>query len=324
MKEKIAEWLKNALTFQASWTYEGEGHWAPPRRRVRSWVKALCGAGAAALLVLAWRFPDKDSVETPELRTGPEVKLETKNPASQPLQSPETPALSEPNRPNEGPRLIAVAPLEPFSQDLPLSAAGEEGANAEPKPSGGKLLTFVPAEVEISLIDEPASEIPPEPQDDEPAAVEPKTGPAPRPGKSVPSWQRPYWIRVSKGDYTLSLYRGKDLVKTYSVAVGQNPGNKRAIGDHRTPVGDFRVVSIEDASKWKHDFGDGKGKIAGAYGPWFIRLDAGGWKGIGIHGTHDPDSRGTMATEGCIRLSNEEISDLRRYAHRNMRVVIEE
>ena len=63
--------------------------------------------------------------------------------------------------------------------------------------------------------------------------------------------------------------------------------------------------------------------IKGAYGPWFIRL-ATGWKGIGIHGTHDPDSRGSMATEGCIRMSNEEVQELRRYAYRNMRVIIEE
>ena len=132
-----------------------------------------------------------------------------------------------------------------------------------------------------------------------------------------------YWVRISKGDCTLSLYRGNELVKNYSVAVGRNPGNKRRIGDNRTPVGQFRVQSIENSQSWKHDFGDGNGVIKGAYGPWFIRL-ATGWKGIGIHGTHDPDSRGSMATEGCIRMSNEEVQERRRDAYRNMRVIIEE
>ena len=132
-----------------------------------------------------------------------------------------------------------------------------------------------------------------------------------------------YWVYISKGDCTLSLYRGNELVKNYSVAVGRNPGNKRRIGDNRTPVGRFRVQSIENSQSWKHDFGDGNGVIDGAYGPWFIRLNT-GWKGIGIHGTHDPDSRGSMATEGCIRMSNEEVRELRRYAYRNMRVIIEE
>ena len=134
-----------------------------------------------------------------------------------------------------------------------------------------------------------------------------------------------YRILVSKSKYTLSLFKGNDLVKEYPIAVGKNPGDKRRVGDHRTPTGDFKIVSIEDASNWKHDFGDGKGKIAGAYGPWFLRLDAKGWKGIGIHGTHDPDSRGTMATEGCIRLSNEDIAELKeKYAYRNMPVTIRE
>ncbi|MBR1418364.1 MAG: L,D-transpeptidase [Synergistaceae bacterium] len=133
-----------------------------------------------------------------------------------------------------------------------------------------------------------------------------------------------YWIKINKGSYTLALYKGDELVKEYSVAVGKNPGDKQRKGDHRTPVGDFKIVSIEDASNWKHDFGDGKGKIAGAYGPWFLRLDAGGWKGIGIHGTHDPDSLGTMASEGCIRMENSEIQELKNFAYRTMRVLIQE
>ena len=213
-----------------------------------------------------------------------------------------------------------MAPLEPFSSDFTVKPNGNGEKDS--------ILTFVPKGV--SQVPEIEIEISPEKEDGEDAVTVPPAKSSsrierePKPDRIPTPRQNPYWIRVSKGNYTLSLYRGNELVKTYSVAVGQNPGNKQRIGDHRTPVGEFRVVSIEDASKWKHDFGDGKGKIAGAYGPWFIRLDAGGWKGIGIHGTHDPDSRGTMATEGCIRLSTEEIQDLRRYAYRNMRVVIEE
>ena len=145
-----------------------------------------------------------------------------------------------------------------------------------------------------------------------------------RPDKLLPSNNNKFRIEISKSKYELNLYEGKELIKTYRIAVGKNPGDKLRVGDHRTPVGRFKIVSIEPSSTWKHDFGDGKGKIAGAYGPWFLRLDAKGWKGIGIHGTHDPDSRGTMATEGCIRLSNEDISELRQYAYRNMPVTIRE
>ena len=134
-----------------------------------------------------------------------------------------------------------------------------------------------------------------------------------------------YRILINKSSHTLSLLKGDKLIKNYPVATGKNTGDKQRVGDNRTPTGNFKIVSIENASSWSHDFRDGKGKIAGAYGPWFLRLDAKGWRGIGIHGTHDPDSRGTNATEGCIRLSNEDIAELKEnYAYRNMPVEIRE
>ncbi|MDR1379024.1 MAG: L,D-transpeptidase [Synergistaceae bacterium] len=132
-----------------------------------------------------------------------------------------------------------------------------------------------------------------------------------------------YWVRINKRLYMLYLYRGDEVEKTYEIAVGKNPGNKERVGDNRTPNGIFTVQSIENASSWSHDFRDGKGVIRGAYGPWFIRLRT-GWKGIGIHGTHDPNSRGSMVSEGCIRMLNDELEELRRFTFRNMKVVIEE
>ncbi|MDR2179268.1 MAG: L,D-transpeptidase [Synergistaceae bacterium] len=132
-----------------------------------------------------------------------------------------------------------------------------------------------------------------------------------------------YWIRIDKGDYRLYLYRGGEMEKAYEVGVGKNPGNKERAGDNKTPNGTFTVQSIEDSSRWTHDFRDGKGVIRGAYGPWFIRLRT-GWRGIGIHGTHDPDSRGSMVSEGCIRMLNDELEEIKKVAFKDMKVVIEE
>lgn len=97
----------------------------------------------------------------------------------------------------------------------------------------------------------------------------------------------------------------------------------------KTPVGVFYIDEIIDASSWTHDFGDGKGEIPGAYGPWFISLDTnnlskGQWGGIGIHGTHDPDSIGKRVSEGCIRLKNDDVTTLKKLAYVGMKVVIEE
>ena len=132
-----------------------------------------------------------------------------------------------------------------------------------------------------------------------------------------------YWLRVNKGNYKLYLYRGLDVERAYDIAVGRNPGDKERAGDNRTPVGAFTVQSIEDSRSWTYDFRDGKGVIRGAYGPWFIRLRT-RWRGIGIHGTHDPDSLGTMVSEGCIRMQNSELEELKQFASANMKVVIEE
>lgn len=132
-----------------------------------------------------------------------------------------------------------------------------------------------------------------------------------------------FWIRINKSAYMLYLYQGDEVDRSFRIAVGRNPGDKQRSGDNRTPTGIFSVQSIENASAWAHDFRDGNGLIRGAYGPWFIRLKT-GWKGIGIHGTHAPDSIGTMVSEGCIRMQNDELEELKRYAFKDMKVVIEE
>jgi lipoprotein-anchoring transpeptidase ErfK/SrfK len=117
----------------------------------------------------------------------------------------------------------------------------------------------------------------------------------------------PVRLVVTKSAFTLDVVEGEEIVATFPVAIGQNDGQKQEEGDLRTPEGEFAVVSIEDSRAWTHDFKDGKGPARGAYGPWFVRLDTPGWTGIGIHGTHAPDSIGKAATEGCIRLENPDL-----------------
>ena len=122
---------------------------------------------------------------------------------------------------------------------------------------------------------------------------------------------------------TLKLfdYTG-NILNIYGISCGKNLGNKQKIGDLKTPEGVFHISEIEDASTWGHDFKDGKGKIEGAYGPWFLRLEIPGHKGIGIHGTHKPESIGTRDTEGCIRLNNKDIADLKDKVNIGMVVIV--
>ena len=80
--------------------------------------------------------------------------------------------------------------------------------------------------------------------------------------------------------------------------------------------------NIHDSSNWTHDFNDGKGMVKDAYGPYFIRLEVPGCTGIGIHGTHKPESIGTRDIEGCIRLRNQELLELKKHLSIGMVVVI--
>lgn len=130
-------------------------------------------------------------------------------------------------------------------------------------------------------------------------------------------------IVVNKDDMSLKLidYKGR-IQLSYGIACGKNYGDKTVKGDFKTPEGIFHISDIQDASTWKHDFGDGKGEISQAYGPFFLRLNVPGHKGIGIHGTHKPESIGTRDTEGCIRLRNEDLLELKKNVYVGMTVIV--
>lgn len=131
-------------------------------------------------------------------------------------------------------------------------------------------------------------------------------------------------IVISKQSMSLTLYDSNgDVVCRFPVAVGKHMGNKQRPGDMKTPEGEFTIEQIQNAASWVHDFGDGKGIIEGCYGNWFIRLKTPPHRGIGIHGTHDPASIGTRATEGCIRLNNNDLDSLKPMVHVGMVVRIE-
>ncbi len=131
------------------------------------------------------------------------------------------------------------------------------------------------------------------------------------------------FIVVNKQEMTLYHYSYKgELLQKSPIATGKNFGSKNFKGDLKTPEGVFKAVSIEDASGWSHDFKDGNGTIEGAYGPYFIRLAVPGQKGIGIHGTHDNASLGKRASEGCIRMQNENLKKLVRHLAVPVTVVV--
>ena len=139
------------------------------------------------------------------------------------------------------------------------------------------------------------------------------------------------FIVISKPEYRLyvcEVVKGDTIKRAhFPVCVGLNKGQKQKKGDMRTPESTvekpFTITEIVDASKWSHDFGDGRGSIL-SYGNWFMRLKTPGFTGIGIHGsTNNESSVPGRGSEGCIRLRDDDLIQLKeKYAFVGMRVVI--
>lgn len=141
---------------------------------------------------------------------------------------------------------------------------------------------------------------------------------------SAYSVDRDNMILISKKEMNLYVVNSvSDTLFSAPIACGMNLGNKTRKGDHKTPEGKFTILSIENSSGWSHDFHDGKGLRRHAYGPWFFRLKVPGFRSIGIHGTCLPKSIGTRSSEGCIRLENNRLLELKQYVFPGMTVIID-
>ena len=129
-------------------------------------------------------------------------------------------------------------------------------------------------------------------------------------------------IIVDKNTCMLYLREDGKNIMELPVCVGRGIGQKRGKGDHKTPEGTFKITSIAQSSQWPYDFHDGRGKVRGAYGPWFFRLNTPQSTHIGIHGTLDPESMGKRESDGCVRLRNEDLEALRKHVFKGMTVII--
>lgn len=105
-------------------------------------------------------------------------------------------------------------------------------------------------------------------------------------------------VEINIPSRTLSFYRGDVLVKQYPVCVGKV--------STPTPVGEFKVIYKAVNPYWIHD---GETVPPGPQNPLGIRW-MGLAEGIGIHGNNKPESIGTLASGGCIRMYNKDVAEL--------------
>lgn len=109
----------------------------------------------------------------------------------------------------------------------------------------------------------------------------------------------PFLIVIDKSENTLTLFSQGESLKKYSVATGKK---------NSTPTGEFKIINKLVHPTW---FKTGAilppGSPKNALGTRWMGFDK---PAYGIHGTIDSQSIGTQASEGCIRMLNEDVEEL--------------
>jgi len=163
----------------------------------------------------------------------------------------------------------------------------------------------------------------------------------------------PYLIRVDKSDNILVVENDRgNIVKKYTVAVGRGgKGDKKSIGDKKTPVGSYLITGFNDKSKFDFFIRLNYPNIKDAYYGYINRTiskeqfskivsairaselppqDTKLGGAIGIHGIGRETSRKLLIhrnidwTEGCVALRNYEIKELKQFVSVGTKVIISE
>ena len=139
-----------------------------------------------------------------------------------------------------------------------------------------------------------------------------------RVGQKLKLVRGPFHAVVDKSDFRLDLYHGAPndpdgwlYIRSFDVGLGKDDG---------TPIGTFVVARDSKVSNpaWvnPHDPSEryGRDDPGNPIGEYWIGLeglgDAAAFVGYGLHGTIEPESVGTEASLGCVRLRPEDIEQV--------------
>lgn len=133
-----------------------------------------------------------------------------------------------------------------------------------------------------------------------------------------------YFIVVDKPSMYVVLFDKYGREKqAYKMACARNYGTKHKRSDCRTPEGFFSAEGIYNSTDWLYTNDAGyTSPTRGVYGPRFIRLQTPVTRSVGIHGTNGPGSLGRRVSHGCIRLHNNSVLDLVKYAKKGMPIIV--
>jgi LysM repeat protein len=127
------------------------------------------------------------------------------------------------------------------------------------------------------------------------------------PGAVLSIYRGDWRILIHKDKYALLLMDGDTLFKMYQVGIGRQ---------NRTPAGVFKIHNKITNPPWTPPgkmipFGDPENVLGTRWmGLKPVEGTSKALQGLGIHGTWEPETVGTPASKGCIRMRNEEVAEL--------------
>lgn len=135
---------------------------------------------------------------------------------------------------------------------------------------------------------------------------------APEYAERIIADDHPNFIVADKASMRVLLYdHDGNQLRAYDMACAKNYGNKQRANDCRTPEGLFTISGIYNSVDWLYTDENGvTSPKRGQYGPRFMRIKTPQTSSIGIHGTCAPWSMGHRTSHGCIRLTNDHITEL--------------
>ncbi|RJO64943.1 MAG: LysM peptidoglycan-binding domain-containing protein [Candidatus Omnitrophota bacterium] len=119
------------------------------------------------------------------------------------------------------------------------------------------------------------------------------------PGRKLKVWTAPFTIFVDKSQNLLILKNDDEIIKTYVVATGAN---------NSTPIGTFKITNkLQNPTWFKAGAVVASDSPENILGSRWLGFELAGY---GIHGTTDPQSLGKQVTQGCVRMSNQDVEEL--------------
>ena len=114
----------------------------------------------------------------------------------------------------------------------------------------------------------------------------------------------PIRVVVFKRSFLLAIYVGDRILRTTWCAHGK--------AGCETPETTFRLIEKTAEPDWPRPEGGlvPYGHPDNPLGTHFLKLEHSERHGFGIHGTWRPESIGTRASLGCVRVPNDEIAEL--------------